>query len=872
MIFLVKLKIFIECKMKYRKLFLIIFLCSSNLLSAQENCSNGKDDDGDGRIDLNDTADCICKAPVSNFNFIPNPSFEKYSRCPEENDFKDYNFAELNLADSWYRPTFPTPDYFNTCGYFPFNIPTPLPDGNGCVGLVVSDMSSNREEIATCLLKPMLAGVKYTLEFTIVAKVINDVSGELESSGALDPIRLTLYGNSNCVPDPIEGDCLESTGFKEIGSVTYVPSNNWSTIKMSFTPSENVESIILGPPCELPASYHQPMGPWNFPYFLLDNLILNDTSVSIPKNVINQTGSLCNNNLQLEVKTDRVDGFFQWYKSGVALINETQARLDVSGKNYGIGTYSCRLTFASPNMFCSISSAFVSEEKIVANFTSSANEICAYQPVLFTNTTNAIGNFLWDFGDGQISNEVNPLHYFVLPGTYDIKLSVNTAGGCVSEIIKNMFVKVLAAPNANFDFTKEKSCTEVKLNLTNQSTIAAKYYWDFGDGTLDQSTNPTHVYTKVGNYDVKLHVLSINGCSDDTVAVGIIQSNDFKILSFNSNATKTCTLPFQVNFYNNSNTTGICTWDFGDGTISSDPFHLYKVKGIYSVKLTMLDDDGCLLQTTNSKMISIFEPPKMTFSVDHADDCYPHTVNFTSTSNLISNCLWDFGDNSTSSECNPKHTYISPGIFDVKLSLTSNDMCVSDSTVKGMVVVYSQPKPVADFSFDPQNANIFQSKITFTDLSTSTITSWAWHFNVHGSTEISEEKNPVKIFPSDEEGLYPVLLKVVNAVGCIDSITKNVFIADFSSLFIPNSFTPNNDGINDRWVISHNDLSYFKLTVFNRWGEVVFTTNDPDEAWDGTFKGARVEMDVYVYKIYWEGDKDGKKIVDTKIGKVTLIR
>lgn len=100
-----------------------------------------------------------------------------------------------------------------------------------------------------------------------------------------------------------------------------------------------------------------------------------------------------------------------------------------------------------------------------------------------------------------------------------------------------------------------------------------------------------------------------------------------------------------------------------------------------------------------------------------------------------------------------------------------------------------------------------------------------------------------------EAGTYPVALVVTNKWGCSDTIIKPIVVGEDFSLYVPNAFTPNGDGLNDTFFPKGHGILKYNLAIFDRWGEKLFTTSDFLQAWDGTFKGAACKNDVYVWKI-----------------------
>jgi len=310
------------------KYIVAVFLCLlfSSLAYTQDICDNGIDDDNDGLIDLNDTTDCACEGFESTqtvASLIPNSSFENNSCCPN-------TFGQLNCADTWIQASNATSDYYNTCGFTnigSFNSPpNPLPDGNGYVGFYNGNGPSGneanyKEYVGACLLSPMLAGNTYTLQFN------------MSLAGGNTTTDISIFGSVNCANLPFGGNdrlfgCpTNGPGWTELATTSVTFNNTWSLLTLTFTPTQNIAAVVIGGNCTPVA------GPTS--YYYADNLILAETSGFGSIN-IDKTGSFCTDDIVLTASSDTT-GTWQWYKEGIALINENTNELDVSGNNLVTG-------------------------------------------------------------------------------------------------------------------------------------------------------------------------------------------------------------------------------------------------------------------------------------------------------------------------------------------------------------------------------------------------------------------------------------------------------------------------------------------------------------------------------------------------------
>lgn len=244
-----------------------------------------------------------------------------------------------------------------------------------------------------------------------------------------------------------------------------------------------------------------------------------------------------------------------------------------------------------------------------------------------------------------------------------------------------------------------------------------------------------------------------------------------------------------------------------------------------SYQVTGSDISG-LCSSSAEVTVVVSESPVALFSALQTEGCSPVNTIFTDSSLLATQWLWNFGDNTTSTQQNPTHIFTVPGIYDVTLTVTSADNCVSTLTMPGFIEVY--PQPVAEFTTLPEIGKTYNPTIMF--YSNSNTQYWLWKF---GDGNESNFPPPVThTYPATETS-YQVTLIVSNDFGCIDSITKTVLIID-DILIFPNVITPNGDGMNDVFEIINSDkYPNALLQVFNRWGKLVYENQNYDNKWDG---------------------------------------
>jgi gliding motility-associated-like protein len=177
-----------------------------------------------------------------------------------------------------------------------------------------------------------------------------------------------------------------------------------------------------------------------------------------------------------------------------------------------------------------------------------------------------------------------------------------------------------------------------------------------------------------------------------------------------------------------------------------------------------------------------------------------------------------------------------------------------------MINVY--PVPVGSFIPNPQVANILSPIIQFQNYSTNS-TVYSWDFGDNNSSSLISPSHTY-----EDTGNYTVKLMLMSPQGCVDTISGFVRVEDIFSFYVPNAFSPNNDGVNDFFAGYGIAVKSYVMRIYNRWGELIFKTNQPEKPWDGRFKADLVQNDVYVYQfeiIDHHGDKH------TYEGNVTVV-
>jgi len=395
-------------------------------------------------------------------------------------------------------------------------------------------------------------------------------------------------------------------------------------------------------------------------------------------------------------------------------------------------------------------------------------------------------------------------------------------------------------------------------------------------------------------------VTDLNGCFSDPQTF-TFTVNPLPVAIFGSN--HTCF--GDVTQFNSTSSVGsgsIVThqWDYNNDNIfevngnNPSPTTILTSTGNQNIHLNVITDKGCSTDTILSMYVN--PNPVPTINVDDPDGCPDHFVNLAGGiqassvdhANSITSWAWDFESNSsydhtsqyfTGSQTDSlTHTYLNTSptqsaFYQITLTTTTDSSCVGTfSTNATFITVFANP--VADFSYGPSDPlpGVDNPLVQFIDESQGA-SNWNWEFGDPYSTvaaNISNFQNPQHYYDSYDAQSYNVTL-IINNGQCWDTVIKPVVILPTWSFYIPNAFSPNEDGINDGFRATGVGIKDFKIFIFDRWGEQIWYSNDLDEYWDGkvTGKNKIVQQDVYIWKVQF---KDGKGARHNKSGTVTIVK
>jgi len=458
----------------------------------------------------------------------------------------------------------------------------------------------------------------------------------------------------------------------------------------------------------------------------------------------------------------------------------------------------------------------------------------------FTNTSANYTKLKWDFGDGKTDNStVNPTHNYSSVNVYKVVLFVTNASGETDSFKISLSTASDTFNSASFNTSLKNGCAPLYITFKNTSSGGTNYIWDFGDGNKDTNYNTSHTYLVGGIYTVLLASIDSFGCKFYDTASVTIYVQVSPIASFTFNQIK-CT--DSIVFTNNSNNGINYQWDFGDGATDTNfnTAHMYNKPGTYKVLLTVISGT-CKDTELLTVPITIDSSNRASFFADNYGGCIPLNIKFTNKSVGATNYVWDFDDGSVDTNANTTHIFTQAGTYVVKLiALDPSGCSVSDTFRKTIKVITSI---TADFTY---TLNTCTGIVSFADASSQS-NKWEWY--LVPDTLFSKLQNPDQKFNGD--GNYDVQLKAYSGNSCVDSITKTLSLSGINnSLYLPSAFSPNGDGLNDKFEIlgNLNCIANFHMDIFNRWGEKIFDTDSLSTLWDGkTYSGKEAPEGIYIY-------------------------
>jgi len=503
---------------------------------------------------------------------------------------------------------------------------------------------------------------------------------------------------------------------------------------------------------------------------------------------------------------------------------------------------------------------------------------CSPLEVTIQNLSEAGDSFVWTFDDGSaplvVTDMGSQTHTYLNQSEllyHELKLDAVTSRGCSDFITQTITVY----PSVDVDFERDSAgCSPYFSQFTNTSQRSTNYTWNFDDGEFSYISEPGHTFVNTGEdnaiFHVELRGSSQWGCSDSmTREVSVYPS---PVARFSYNPIYQYFPSSTVTLINETNTGSYdYEWDFDDGTasIERDPEpHTYAHWGEYNISLKASND-----QCSDSVIhwVRIFPPqPIAAFVVDRDTGCVPLIFSVTNLSMYADEYLWEFGDETTSTEFEPTHTFDQAGFYQIKLTVRGEG---GEDFAFHEFQVYALPEP--DFFIEPSLVMLPDEPVKTFNL-TKLGSTYLWDFG-DGTTYNVKDTSHQYTAP----GIYDVSLTAWSIHGCEAylNIPEAVTVIGEGKLMYPNAFRPSLSGPTDGYYNAsehlnmifypvHEGVIEYKLEIYNRWGERLFHTTEINKGWDGYYNGVLCAQGVYVWQA-WVVYGNGKS--ENQAGDVTLL-
>ena len=394
------------------------------------------------------------------------------------------------------------------------------------------------------------------------------------------------------------------------------------------------------------------------------------------------------------------------------------------------------------------------------------------------------------------------------------------------------------------------ACATKTYHYISQGDSLSSFTWTVQGGFIHGNPHDTEIditWTDTVFAQIKLTETNYSGQSIFVyVAITVYALPVSEIHGKNS----ACITP-ALSYYTTSNQPGVLRhWNLdGGGSIlmnGTDSIGIeWNQPGDHLISLrTVSIYAGC--DSTTSFVVHVDSIPMISFPAPNLSVCAPYVLQVHGNNPLHGyHYDWHFGDSTGSTDANPLHNYIGPGDYSVSLIVNGRFGCADTATS----VIHVKPSAQALFSVQTNSDTNYAGSTTFS-FTNNSIGAYTYQWNF-GDGNLSNVNEPDYVYGA--AGTFTVTLRAIASSGCVDSMTKIVEVISPEIIFVPSAFSPNGDNVNDYFSVVHNNIRELKITVYNEWGQLIFTSAEPDFHWDGIFHGRLIDQGLYGYRIQATG-------------------
>jgi gliding motility-associated-like protein len=559
---------------------------------------------------------------------------------------------------------------------------------------------------------------------------------------------------------------------------------------------------------------------------------------------------------------------------GVYTVNE-EALATFDPTTSGFGSFDVTYTFTDENScVAEATDVLVVNAQPSADF--SAENLC-WEETLPLNSDAAIAEGViadqtWTLTNGTVEQQGADALFSTAdaPVTVDATLTVTSAEGCVTANTQSF--EVFASPVAAF--TAEDVCAGDATALIDESTSAGApitaWNWNVNEASYGTGANPGDFsMNEWGSYDIELITTTAEGCQDSiTQPVYIAPLPEAGVLfddicageeAFFANTSEIASGSIDAVSWSNG---------LGDLLTTNDLAQSYELPGSYDLNLSLESDFGCVVDTGFT--IEVYHVPEPFFSFSETSFCQFGLIDLVDESTIgggsITAWEWTVNGDTFSQQSETQFSSDEAGVYDIGLTVSSNEGCTASLILPDAIEIW--PAPVADFVYSPDDPTILAPVIYVDDRSEGAI-DWFYTINDEFVDNVPDFE-----YNFTTPGIYTLEQFVTNIFGCTDSISFDIEVASDLAVYVPNAFTPDQDGVNEIFkpVISGADVTDYRFQIFNRWGEMIFVTDNPEQGWIGEVNGGDhfAQNGVYTWRLELSTFEWASRRVFT--GHVTILR
>lgn len=531
--------------------------------------------------------------------------------------------------------------------------------------------------------------------------------------------------------------------------------------------------------------------------------------------------------------------------------NTSPVQLTTTANNLSVGTYT--LTVQDANLCVTNITASITQPSPLSIAFSSVKPSCyGYSNgAISSSVSGGTGSYLYNWSTGASGTSI----YSVSSGNY--QLTITDSNGCQS----SNTIDITDPPAIDLDLSPNLTiCANTSTTINATATG--------GTGTYNYAWNPANTnsasvsVTPSNTITIYCTVSDNNGCQIlDSTVISTIQLQSSEINAFISEDSICVGESVDLNgVYYGTDTTVTLSWQYCP---SCPVAHTDQPQN--STNYILVAENACNQSVFDFVDVVIITPPIAALDPSLANVCQGEYFSVTNQGISSQNWtyLWTFSDGVTSTDISAIHHFDLPGEYSVTLQITDEHGCTSSTSNEGVITV--NPSAIANFTSSTLSATTLNPDFEFTNYS-SYANSYEWNFGDGASATTEDAEHTYA-----EYGFFTVTLNANNSFNCPGSTTLTVEIKPSFDIFVPNTFTPDGDDLNFQFLTqSYGVLDKgFELAIYNRWGEVIFLTNDKNVGWDGTYKGELSQDGVYTWVVRFRDLTDKPH---EKNGHVALLR